>query len=36
MDRYGITVLEDGRIKVDKGVLYTVNDFDNPDCFLTA
>ena len=36
MDRYGITVLEDGRIKVDKGVIYTVKNFDNPECFLKA
>jgi cytochrome b6-f complex iron-sulfur subunit len=36
MDRYGISVLEDGRIKVDRGVLYTVKNFDNPECFLKA
>jgi len=36
MDRYGISVLEDGRIKVDKGILYTVKNFDNPECFLKA
>jgi len=36
MDRYAISTLEDGRILVDKSVLYTVNQFDDPRCFLKA
>ncbi|MEN8190935.1 MAG: Rieske 2Fe-2S domain-containing protein [Thermodesulfobacteriota bacterium] len=36
MDRYGISRMEDGRIVVDKSKLYTVNDFEDPDCFLQA
>jgi len=36
MDRYAISTLEDGRILVDKSVLYKVNQFDDPHCFLAA
>ncbi len=36
MDRYAISILEDGRIVVDKGELYMVDDFENPRSFLKA
>lgn len=34
MDRYAISLQEDGRIVVDKSKLFTVNDFDNPNAFV--
>jgi cytochrome b6-f complex iron-sulfur subunit len=36
MDRYGISKLEDGRIQVDKSMLFTVAHFDDPASFLNA
>ncbi len=36
MDRYGIRILEDGRILVDKSTLFTVTQFNDPHCFLKA
>jgi len=36
MDRYAISTLEDGRIVVDKGELYTVDDFKDERSFLKA
>ena len=36
MDRYGIVQLEDGRLQVDKGALFTVKQFDDPKSFLKA
>ena len=36
MDRYGISLLEDGRIKVDKGIIYTVDKFNDSGAFLKA
>lgn len=34
MDRYVISELEDGRIMVDKGELFTYKQFDDPRCFI--
>jgi hypothetical protein len=34
MDRYAISELEDGRIMVDKGELFTHKQFDDPRCFI--
>lgn len=36
MDRYGIRMLEDGRLQVDKSELYTVAHFNDPGSFLKA
>jgi cytochrome b6-f complex iron-sulfur subunit len=34
MDRYKITIADDGKILIDKSVLYTYKDFDNPNAYL--
>ena len=34
MDRYGISLMEDGRILVDKGSLFTFKQFDDPRSYL--
>lgn len=34
MDRYGLTIADDGQILVDKSVAYTQKDFDNPNSYL--
>jgi len=36
MDRYAISKLGDGRIVVDKSELFTVDQFEDPRCFLKA
>ncbi|MDI6744095.1 MAG: Rieske 2Fe-2S domain-containing protein [Thermodesulfovibrionales bacterium] len=36
MDRYKVSVADDGQIIVDKSVLYTNKDFDNPNSYIKA